>query len=287
MKRLVLGGTILAFIALPLTGCNSSDSASPSDTSSSSEATASPSTDPSDSPSADPNVKPPSRDTLNNSDMLRLAVSRFETQIVKEGGATFQIRAGDNENPDTLKVDSVGNEEREWTNDDGQPAFVYTIVDKGVYTSKSGLDPTGVELMDAVAPNASWMLDTFNAANYVPLSPARILEAVLAYANTVECKEEGKTKICTVASTGMSSMPGLGSFDIPADGVELVVTINEAGDIDNMSIFPNNEELKLSIEKVQFAKVTITAPEGETVDYSALVEEQQKRESENPTPQSE
>lgn len=279
MKKVIRGGAIATIVAVALVGCSPNNSESPSDAASTSDSSSSPSS--SETSEDNSNLEPPTREGLEDADLLRLAVSRFESQVLSQGGFTFQIRARDNKKPDTITVDAAGSESRNWTNDDDEAAAIYTIVNKGVYTSKTGLDPLGVELMDAVAPDAEWMLDSFNSTNYVPLSPARVLEATLAYANKVKCKEEGDTKVCAVFATGMSSMPGLGSFEAPEGGVEVTVTLNSSGDIINMVMFPNSDDFKLSLEDVKFVNTTIEAPEGKTVNYDDLVAEQQKREAEN------
>lgn len=243
--------------------------------------TVSPSAAPSGSTSPSSEFTPaPPRTSTTDTDRLRLAVTKFEESTQKAGGAQFVITSGDSEKGDTITIAPGGNEKREWVGDGDEPATIVSIVGDGVYTSKTGLDATGVDLMSAVAPDAEWMFESYNAANYVPLSPGRVVDAILAYSSDITCKETDGNTECNITATGISSVPGLGTFESPEDGLKAVVTLDGKGMFTKVVLFPDTKEYNVVLDAIEFTSADISAPSGTTVKYEDLVAEQQKREAE-------
>jgi hypothetical protein len=213
-----------------------------------------------------------------NAERLRASISRFESDLAEAGGVEFILKGPSND-ADTVKLAPDGSQIRQWENKAGEAASVVTVVKEGSYSSKSSLDDVGVELMSAVSPEAEWMLEDFDRTTYVPLNPARVTQAILAYSTEVSCSSPEGAATCRITAAGMPAVPGLGGFE-SADGIlEAIVALSDDGTLQSVEVFPEDDFLRLALSAFTFSKIDVRKPEGVVVSYQELIDEQARREA--------
>lgn len=287
--RRVMAAAVLG-AALMLSACTQGSPDAPGSPSSDNSGSSAPNPSASASSEPDPSVTVPSAAGIEEpAERLRMAVARFEAQTRKAGGATFLITSDSSDKKDRAQLAVDGSTSRDWDETkELSGGSVISIVNDGVYSSKSGLDPIGQELMTEVAPDAEWMFESFDVLQYVPVSPARVVESLLAYSSNIACaesEEEAGGTDCTIKTAGMTSVPGFGQFQSPEDGFDAIVTLTEDGDIARIILFPTNSDYNVAMRNVAFEAVTIKAPEGVTVPLELLLEEQERQAQENMPPE--
>lgn len=224
------------------------------------------------------------QEQLDATGRLRDTVATFDKDLVAAGGVKFTVGGSSEKDPDAVGLAPDGSQTREWKTEEGNPAAVITVVGEGVFSTKSSLDEIGVDLMTSVAPNAEWMEETFQPGTYVPLSPSRVVESILAYAIETVCVAEESGWTCRIQSAGMSTVPGLGGFESPDGILEAEVALDADGSLVSVEIFPSDNVLNLTFGDIEFIAVDVRRPDGETVMYETLIAEQEKRQA-TPSPE--
>lgn len=243
-----------------LAGCSSS--AEPADSAPASSASSA--SAPATSGASAPVVPAGSGTSLEAYQQIRAAIGTFEEDAADAGGMAFTLQDASGKNKTSFEVSADGSGARDSQYDTGAKER-YFWDSKTHWTEVLYINEEMRKLVEQIDPKAEFYSEP-KGTFWSLASPDRVVGAFLAYATGASCGNAGGTTQCTVTATGVSTLPGLGSFQTPQDNVTMTVDLDADGRITKVVLFPGNADLERQMVDIKFSPVSVTLPsDAETV----------------------